>query len=75
MPVWKAKKIFAFIISNKKDITFSFTHGVDFEDGYGLLKGSAKGAKHVKIKAAQYIKTNEAALRSYIQQALEIDSK
>ncbi len=75
IPVWKANKIFAVINPNKKAVTFSFTHGAEFEDKYGLLKGVAKVARHVKIKDIQEIPVNEAAIRSYIQQALEIDAK
>ncbi len=75
IPVWKVKKIFAVISPNKKAITFSFTHGAEFEDKYGLLKGVGKVARHVKIKNVQEIPGNEAALRYYIQQALEIDAK
>ena len=75
IPVWKTKKIFATLSPNQKAITFSFTHGAAFEDKYGLLKGSAKVARHVKIKEVQEISVNEAALRDYIQQALEIDTK
>ena len=75
IPVWKAKKIFAVINPNKKDITFSFTHGAEFEDKYGLLKGVGKVAKHVKIKDVKEIPAKEAALRDYIRQALEIDAK
>ena len=75
IPVWKANKIFATLSSNKKAITFSFTHGAEFEDQYGLLKGVAKVARHIKFKDAQEISATEAALRDYIQQALEIDAK
>ncbi len=39
IPVWKGKKIFAIISPNKKDITFSFTHGAEFNDKYGILMG------------------------------------
>ena len=75
IPVWKVKKIFAVISPNKKGITFSFTHGAEFEDKYGLLKGVGKVSRHVMIKAAQHVPGNEAALRDYIQQALEFDAK
>ncbi len=75
MLVWKAKKLFAYITPNKKGITFSFTHGVDFEDKYGLLKGTAKTSRFVKIKNVQDVTVNEAALRDYIQQALAVDAK
>jgi hypothetical protein len=75
MPVWKAKKIFAYITPNKKGITFSFTHGADFEDKYGLLKGTAKASRFIKIKNIQDVNVNEAALRYYLQQALAVDAK
>src|SRR5260370_39807052 len=75
IPTWKVNKIFAVISPNKKDITFSFTHGAEFEDKYGLLKGVGKVARHVKIKDVQAIAANEAALRDYIQQALQIEAK
>jgi len=75
IPTWKVNKIFAVINPNKKDITFSFTHGAEFEDKYGLLKGGAKVARHVKIKDVQTFTANQAALRDYIRQALEIEAK
>ncbi|HVO44593.1 MAG TPA: DUF1801 domain-containing protein [Aggregatilineales bacterium] len=75
IPVWKVNKIFAVISPNKKAITFSFTHGAEFEDKYGLLKGVGKVSRHVKIKDVRDIPVNEAALRYYIQQALEFDAK
>ena len=75
IPVWKAKKIFAVISPNKKDITFSFTHGAEFDDKYGLLKGVGKVSRYVKIRDIQAMTVHEAALRYYIQQALEFDVK
>ncbi len=75
IPVWRAKKIFAVISPNKQGITFSFTHGNEFEDKYGLLRGVGKVSKHVKIKTVEDVTKNEAALRYYIQQALEFDAK
>ena len=72
IPVYKARKIFAVISPTKKDITFSFTHGREFEDKYGLLKGVGKLAKHVKMKTLKDF--NEEALRYYLKQALAIDS-
>ncbi len=74
-PVWKGKKIFAIIIPNKKNITLTFTHGAEFDDKYGMLKGVAKVARHVKIADVQDITLNEVALRYYVQQALEFDAK
>jgi len=72
IPVYKGRKIFAVISPTKKDITFSFTHGREFEDKYGLLKGVGKLAKHVKMKSLKDF--NKEALKYYLKQAMAIDS-
>jgi hypothetical protein len=73
IPVYKAKHILAVISPTKEDITFSFSHGTEFEDKYHLLKGVGKVSKHVKIK--NLTEANKDALRYYIKQALELDAK
>ena len=42
MPVFKARKIFAWISPTKKDITFGFSRGLRFEDKFHLLRGWAR---------------------------------
>ncbi len=70
---WRGKLMLAVISPTKKDITFAFSHGAEFEDKFGLLKGVGTVSKHVKIKD---LKTaNKDALRYYIRQALEFDAK
>jgi hypothetical protein len=73
IPAYKGKRILAVISPTKKDITFSFSRGAQFEDRYGLLRGVGKSSKHVKIK--RLAEANQEALRYYIQQALELDEK
>ena len=73
LPAYKGRRILAFISPNKRDITFSFTRGVQFEDRYHLLKGAGKSTRHVKMKSVA--SANQEALRYYIQQALEWDEK
>ncbi len=73
--VWKGRKIFATLSPNKQGITFSFTHGAEFEDRYGLLRGRAKVGRHILTKDLQTIPANETALRDYIRQAVEVDAK
>lgn len=68
---WKAKKMLAVISPTKKDVTFAFSRGAEFEDKYDLLQGVGTVSKHVKIKDAKDI--DEKALRYYIKQALEFD--
>jgi hypothetical protein len=73
IPVYKAKHILAVISPTKKDITFAFSRGAEFEDKYGLLQGVGKVSRHVKIK--NLADANKDALRYYIKQALEFDAK
>jgi uncharacterized protein YdhG (YjbR/CyaY superfamily) len=70
---WKVKRILAVISPTKKDITFAFSRGAEFEDRYGLLEGVGKVSKHVKINEARGV--NRAALQYYIRQALERDER
>jgi hypothetical protein len=73
IPMYKGGKIVAFINPTKKDITFGFSHGGEFEDKFNLLRGKGKVSKHVKIKNLKNV--NKEALRYYIRQALELDMK
>ena len=72
LPMWIGNSTLAWISPSKRDITFGFTYGREFEDRYGLLKGAGKHARHVKIR--RLADANQEALRSYIRQALERDS-
>ena len=73
IPAYKGNRILAVISPTKKDVTFSFSRGVQFEDKYGLLRGVGKSSRHVKIK--NLAGANLDALRYYIKQALEFDEK
>ncbi|MEI7555496.1 DUF1801 domain-containing protein [Candidatus Chlorohelix sp.] len=73
IPAYKGNHILAVISPTKKDITFSFSRGVQFEDKYGLLRGVGKSSKHIKIKNLNTL--NKEALIYYINQALELDKK
>jgi hypothetical protein len=73
IPAYSGRRTLAVISPTRKDITFSFSRGAEFEDTYGLLKGKGKNSKHIKIKNLQDIDKN--ALRYYIGQALEFDEQ
>jgi hypothetical protein len=73
IPAYRVKRIIAVISPTKKDITFAFSRGAEFEDRYGLLQGVGKVSKHVKLK--NLADMNIEALRYYIQQALEFDAR
>jgi len=70
---WRLKRVLAVISPTKKDITFAFSQGAEFTDKHGLLRGVGKVSKHVKIKRVADI--NETALRDYIKQAVEFETK
>jgi len=70
---WRGNLIMAVISPTKKDITFSFSKGAEFEDKYDLLRGVGKVSKFVKIKRLEDV--NETALKYYIKQALKFDER
>ncbi len=73
IPTWKATRIFAFLSPTKRDITFAFARGVQFEDKYHLLKGAGKVSRHLKLKSLKDV--DAEVLRYYVNQALEFDAK
>lgn len=73
IPAYRMRRIVAVISPTKKDITFSFSRGSQFEDRYGLLKGVGKSSKHVKLKSVDT--ADRDALRYYIKQAVEFDAR
>ena len=70
---WRGNLTLAVVSPTKKDITFAFSKGAQFEDKYGLLRGVGKKSKHVKIKNLNDM--NGEALEYYINQALKLDAK
>jgi hypothetical protein len=74
MPVYRGKKIFAWINPPVKDVTFGFSRGGQMEDKYSLLHGTAKGgSRHLKMKSLAEV--NRPALKYYIKQAVELDRR
>ena len=74
IPMFKRKNlVLAWISPTKKGITFGFRRGVEFEDKYGLLEGKGKWARNIRIKSVDSV--NKQALRYYIKQASELESK
>jgi len=74
IPMWRTEKQpIAWMNPTKTDITFGWTHGVEFDDRYGLLRGRGKHARHVKLRTVE--DANVPALRYYIRQAVKADAK
>jgi hypothetical protein len=73
MPVYRQKRIFAWINATKKNVTFAFSRGAQMEDRYGLLQGVAKHSRHVKMRNLDEV--NKPALKYYIKQAMKLDRR
>ena len=71
LPMYKKKLTIAWISPSKTGITLSFMRGVGFDDRYGLLRGTAKHSRYVRMKSVGDI--NRPALRYYVKQALKFD--
>lgn len=70
---WKGTKVLAVVSPTKKDITFAFSRGGEFEDKYGLLQGVGRVSKHLKLTQVDGIEP--AALKYYIKQAVKLDRR
>jgi len=70
---WRGNLVLAVISPTKKDVTFAFSNGAQFEDKYGLLKGVGKVSKHLKFKTVQDI--DKGVVAYYLNQALALDAK
>ncbi len=73
IPAYKGRRILAVISPTKKGITLAFSRGAEFEDKYGLLEGVGKVSKNVRMSRIEDF--NQAALRYYLKQALELDEE
>jgi len=71
VPVWRVRRIVAVLSPTKKDITFAFSRGADFEDKFGRLHGVGKVSKNLKLASRTDI--SEAAFRYYVRQALALE--
>jgi hypothetical protein len=74
MPVYKGRKLFAWINPPVKDVTLGFSRGAQMEDRYSLLRGTAKGgSRHVRMRSVGEV--NKPALKYYIKQAVKLDQR
>lgn len=73
MPIYKGKRIFAYLSPSRKDITFGFSRGTLMEDRFNLLRGVGKVSKHIKFKNVGEV--NKEVLAYYVNQALDLDKK
>jgi hypothetical protein len=70
---WKAGKILAITSVSRTHVTLAFARGAEFLDGHGLLEGTGKTTRHVKIKRPDAVR--HEALHDYIRQAVALDQE
>lgn len=52
-------------------VVCSFTRGAQIHDAHGLLEGTGKATRHVKLRTVADLRPD--ALRDYVRQAVELD--
>jgi hypothetical protein len=71
IPMYALKKPIAWINPSQTGVTLGFREAASFEDRYGLLRGTGKHAKHVRLRNLSDV--NTTALKYYIKQAVKLD--
>lgn len=64
------KHLICVIILYKDYVNLGFPRGVDLEDSEGLLEGSGRKARHVKIRTSEEV--NSPGVLSLLQEAIDI---
>ncbi len=72
-PVYEGNKQVMWIKAQKKHLTFGFFRGSELAqaDPQGLLEGSGKSMRHLKIRTLE--DTGRAAVRSLVDAAVQLD--
>ena len=71
IPNYRGRRGLAVISPAKTHVTLAFSRGAAFEDKYRLLEGVGKVSKNIRFRELKDI--NKAALRYYLDQALDLD--
>ena len=56
VPTFEAKNPFCFYMVGKNHVTFGFHFGTSLQDPEGLLEGTGKNIRHVKLRALEDVK-------------------
>jgi hypothetical protein len=61
------------IVAHKDHVNLEFAHGTELSDPDGMLEGTGKKMRHVKIRSSEVIESGK--LTNLIKEALDIDKK
>jgi hypothetical protein len=70
-PVYEVNGPLCYIMAFKNHVNLGFSRGVDLVDEAGILQGSGKKMRHVKVTGVEHIR--EDVLRSLIQAAVALN--
>lgn len=73
IPTFEAPDPFCFYMAGKNHVTLGFHHGTSLEDPRGLLEGTGKNLRHVKLRVAEDL--DQKGLKNLVRAAARFRSK
>jgi len=73
VPTFEAKNPFCFYMVGKNHVTFGFHFGTSLQDPEGLLEGTGKNIRHVKLRALEDVKRK--GLKEMVEAAARFEGK
>jgi hypothetical protein len=73
IPTYESNGPMCFFMVGKYHVTFGFLRGASLPDPAGLLEGTGKNVRHVKLRTAEDVK--EPALRKLLEAAGRLNKK
>jgi hypothetical protein len=73
IPTFEARDPFCFYMVGKNHVTFGFHFGTSLEDPEGLLEGTGKNIRHVKLRAVEDLE--QKGLKKLLQAAVRLRGK
>jgi hypothetical protein len=73
IPTFESNGPMCFFMAGKKHVTFGFLRGAMLKDPAGLLEGTGKSLRHVKLRGVEDLKRPE--LRKLIGEAVKLNKR
>ena len=73
IPTFEARDPFCFCMVGKNHVTFGFHYGTSLEDPEGLLEGTGKNMRHVKLRKVEDLERK--GFRGLVQAAARLKGK
>jgi hypothetical protein len=73
IPVFELNGAFCLLMVGKNHVTFGFTQGASIHDPDGLLEGTGKNLRHVKLKKPEQV--DHPGLRRLVQEAAALNGQ